>query len=63
LLGHLVTTLICDESGATAVEYCLIAVFVSIAAIVAMQALGLELKEVFVGISSVLDNGLAKAGF
>lgn len=51
-----------DEAGATAVEYSLIAVFVSIAAILAMQALGGELAELFRDISSVLDYGLKHAG-
>jgi pilus assembly protein Flp/PilA len=51
-----------DESGATAVEYSLIAVFVSIAAILAMQALGGELAELFEDISSVLEYGLEHAG-
>ena len=51
-----------DESGATAVEYSLIAVFVSIAAMLAMQALGGELAELFRDISSVLDYGLKHAG-
>ena len=51
-----------DESGATAVEYSLIAVFVSIAAITGMKALGLELVTLFTDISSVLDYGLAKVG-
>jgi len=51
-----------DEAGATAVEYGLIAVFVSIAAVLAMQALGGELGELFRDISSVLDYGLKHAG-
>jgi len=51
-----------DESGATAVEYSLIAVFVSIAAILAMQALGAELSTLFRDVASVLDYGLEHAG-
>jgi len=51
-----------DEGGATAIEYSLIAALVSIAAIVAMEALGLGLVDLFTGVSSILDYGLAKAG-
>ena len=58
----LVKMSISDESGATAVEYSLIAVFVSIAAIVAMKALGVELLTLFTDVSSVLDIGLSQAG-
>ncbi len=59
----LVLSLVNDDSGATAVEYALIAVFSSIAAISGMSALGVELKDLFTGISSVLDYGLTKVGF
>ena len=55
-------TFIRDESGATAVEYSLIAVFVSISAIIAMKALGAELATLFTDISSVLEYGLKAAG-
>jgi len=45
-----------DESGATAIEYGLIAALVSIAAITAMGALGNELGEMFNTVASELDN-------
>ena len=45
-----------DESGATAIEYGLIAALVSIAAIVAMGAMGNELGEMFNTVASDLDN-------
>jgi pilus assembly protein Flp/PilA len=45
-----------DESGATAIEYGLIAALVSIAAIVAMGAMGNELGEMFNTVASQLDN-------
>lgn len=45
-----------DESGATAIEYGLIAALVSIAAIVAMGAMGNELGEMFNTVASELDN-------
>ena len=51
-----------DETGATAVEYSLIAVFISISAILAMKALGVELAQLFTDVSSVLDWGLTRAG-
>ena len=45
-----------DEAGATAIEYGLIASLVSIAAIVAMGAVGNELGEMFNTVASELDN-------
>lgn len=45
-----------DESGATAIEYGLIAALVSIAAITAMGAMGNELGEMFNTVASELDN-------
>jgi len=45
-----------DESGATAIEYGLIAALVSIASIVAMGAMGNELGEMFNTVASELDN-------
>jgi pilus assembly protein Flp/PilA len=45
-----------DDSGATAIEYGLIAALVSIAAIVAMGAMGNELGEMFNTVASELDN-------
>ena len=45
-----------DESGATAIEYGLIAALGSIAAIVAMGAMGNELGEMFNTVASELDN-------
>ena len=51
-----------EESGATAVEYALIATFISISAILAMQALGVELQEMFVRVASAIDFGVSKSG-
>ena len=45
-----------DQSGATAIEYGLIAALVSIAAIVAMGAMGNELGDMFNTVASELDN-------
>ena len=43
-----------DESGATMIEYGLVAALVSIAAIVALQLLGAELQAIFNTVSSYL---------
>jgi pilus assembly protein Flp/PilA len=44
-----------DESGATAIEYALIAVLVGIAIIGAVTALGDSLKAIFSTVSTTLD--------
>ncbi len=36
-----------DRKGATAVEYCLIAMIISLAAIIAFESLGLSLVDIF----------------
>jgi len=43
-----------DESGATMIEYGLVAALVSISAIVALQLLGAELQKIFNTVSSYL---------
>ena len=48
-----------DESGATAIEYGLIAALVSVAAIGAMGAMGDSLESMFNTVSSKLDNAVA----
>jgi pilus assembly protein Flp/PilA len=45
-----------DESGATAIEYGLIAALVSVAAIVALTALGTELRDIFNTVSTTLSD-------
>ncbi|KFC61315.1 Flp/Fap pilin component (Modular protein) [Devosia sp. LC5] len=45
-----------DESGATAIEYGLIAALISVAIIGAATLLGGSLSELFTGISTRLDN-------
>jgi pilus assembly protein Flp/PilA len=44
-----------DESGATAIEYGLIAALISVGIIVAASALGGSLGDLFTGISGKLD--------
>jgi pilus assembly protein Flp/PilA len=50
-----------DESGATAIEYGLIAALVSVAAIVALQALGGSLSNIFGIVSTQLSTAAANA--
>jgi pilus assembly protein Flp/PilA len=45
-----------DESGATAIEYGLIAALVSVAIITALTTLGSSLKGIFTSISDKLNN-------
>lgn len=45
-----------DESGATAIEYGLIAALVSVAAIVALTALGTELSDIFDTVKTTLES-------
>ena len=53
-----------DESSATAIEYALIGAMVSIAAVVAMQALGTSVTNVFFAVSDDVADaaGLMPAG-
>jgi pilus assembly protein Flp/PilA len=52
----LVSKFVKDESGATAIEYGLIAALVAVAAIVGMTALGTSLNTIFTGVSTTLNN-------
>jgi pilus assembly protein Flp/PilA len=51
--------LLADESGATAIEYGLIAALIAVAAITAMQGLGSQLKSTFNTTSSAMAKGSA----
>jgi len=51
-----------DESGATAIEYGLIAALVSVAAIVALGNMGDSLVEIFGVVDSELSNAATGAG-
>ncbi len=48
-----------NESGATAIEYGLIAALVSVAGITALNAMGDSLEEMFETVSTELDNAVA----
>jgi pilus assembly protein Flp/PilA len=51
-----------DETGATAIEYGLIAALIAVAAITAMQGLGTNLTETFDVTSEKMKAGNDKAG-
>jgi pilus assembly protein Flp/PilA len=50
-----------DESGATAIEYGLIAALVSVAGIAALTAMGSSLRSMFETVSSKLDGAVKQA--
>ena len=50
-----------DESGATAIEYGLIAALVSVAAITALTAMGSSLDSMFTSVSGKLDAAVASS--
>ena len=45
-----------DETGATAIEYGLIAALIAVALIVALEALGTSLSGMFTGVKTKLDD-------
>ena len=51
--------LLADESGATAIEYGLIAALVSVAAITALTTMGENLKLMFERVSGALEDAVA----
>ena len=51
--------LLADESGATAIEYGLIAALVSVAAITALGTLGTSLNQMFTKVSDCLSDAMA----
>jgi len=51
-----------DESGATAIEYGLIAALVSVAAIAALRGMGESLSNLFSTVSGELASAVATAG-
>ncbi len=54
-----IRNLITDESGATAIEYGLIAALVSVAAIGALTAMGTSLNTMFTAVSTALNAAVA----
>ncbi|TIX50262.1 Flp family type IVb pilin [Alteraurantiacibacter aquimixticola] len=55
-MKNFLKTVASDESGATAIEYGLIAALIAVAAIVAMQGVGNELNTTFNKVSEQLSN-------
>lgn len=51
-----------DESGATAIEYGLIAALVSVAAIIALRAMGTSLDTMFTSVSQILNQAVGGGG-
>jgi len=51
-----------DESGATMIEYGLVAALVSVAAIIALQILGAQLQIIFNTVSSYLSSAASGSG-
>ncbi len=51
-----------DESGATAIEYGLIAALVSVAAITALTAMGTSLNSMFTAVSTALNTAIGSTG-
>jgi pilus assembly protein Flp/PilA len=54
-----VMKLLKDESGATAIEYGLIAALVSVAGIFALTAMGTSLRTMFESVSTALNGAVA----
>ena len=58
MFGSKIKTFLTDDSGATAIEYGLIAALVSVAAILALQAMGTSLEAIFTSVSTTLDSAV-----
>lgn len=61
-MSNTVRSFVRDESGATAIEYGLIAALVSVAAIGALQSLGTSLDTMFTSVSTTLDSAVGGSG-
>ncbi|MBX3597800.1 MAG: Flp family type IVb pilin [Rhizobiaceae bacterium] len=55
-MSKLIARFVNDESGATAIEYGLIACLIAVAIIVGARSLGSQLNETFSNISTTVDN-------
>jgi pilus assembly protein Flp/PilA len=60
-MTKLVSRFLKDESGATAIEYGLIAALISVALITGATALGSKLNTMFNSLSETMDNATPKA--
>jgi pilus assembly protein Flp/PilA len=59
---NVITGILKDESGATAIEYGLIAALVSVAAIAALTAMGTSLETMFNRVSNELSGAVNSSG-
>jgi pilus assembly protein Flp/PilA len=59
-MSNFTKAFLADESGATAIEYGLIAALVSVAAIATLEALGTSLNVIFGEAKSALDDAADK---
>jgi len=57
-MGHAVLGFLADESGATAVEYGLIAALVSLAGVTGLASVGNSLSTIWTNISSAMSNAI-----
>jgi pilus assembly protein Flp/PilA len=57
----IITKILRDESGATAIEYGLIAALVSVAAIAALTAMGTSLETMFNRVSNELEGAVTQS--
>ena len=57
---NVIRNLIVDESGATAIEYGLIAALVSVAAVVALENTGTSLSAMYTSVAGKLTTAAAK---
>ena len=60
-MSKIISNFLKDESGATAIEYGLIAALVSVAAIVAMKTMGTSLESIFGVVSTELGSAATSA--
>ncbi len=60
-MTKLVSRFLKDESGATAIEYGLIAALISVALITGATTLGSKLNSVFVGISNKMNDAVTSS--
>ena len=58
MMPNTLTNIVNDESGATAIEYGLIAALVSVAAILALSAMGDALRTLFERVSTELNTAV-----
>ncbi len=59
MLSRIIVKFVKDESGATAIEYGLIAALVSVAAIAALTSLGGSLTAIFGSVDTALKGAIA----